>query len=74
MALHLIKLCVGCDGIEDLEEWIDVVLLALDGAWRSGASPEKIVACLEKKMQKNRGRNWPDWKSIGEDEPIEHVR
>jgi hypothetical protein len=22
MPLHLIKLCVGCDGIEDLEEWI----------------------------------------------------
>jgi hypothetical protein len=22
MALNLIKLCVGCDGIEDLEEWI----------------------------------------------------
>jgi hypothetical protein len=22
MALHLIKLCVGCDSIEDLEEWI----------------------------------------------------
>src|ERR1700687_1214309 len=23
MALHLIKLCVGCDSIEDLGEWID---------------------------------------------------
>jgi hypothetical protein len=22
MALHLLKLCVGCDSIEDLEEWI----------------------------------------------------
>ncbi|MGE3148841.1 MAG: DUF1489 family protein, partial [Pseudorhodoplanes sp.] len=22
MALHLIKLCVGCDSVEDLEEWI----------------------------------------------------
>src|SRR4051812_31179957 len=22
MALHLLKLCVGCDAIEDLEEWI----------------------------------------------------
>jgi hypothetical protein len=22
MALHLIKLCVGCDAIEDLEDWI----------------------------------------------------
>jgi hypothetical protein len=23
MSLHLIKLCVGCDSIEDLEEWIE---------------------------------------------------
>ena len=23
MALHLIKLCVGCDSVEDLGEWID---------------------------------------------------
>jgi hypothetical protein len=23
MALHLLKLCVGCDAIEDLEEWIE---------------------------------------------------
>jgi hypothetical protein len=23
MALHLIKLCVGCDSIRDLEEWIE---------------------------------------------------
>jgi hypothetical protein len=26
MALHLLKLCVGCDGIEDLEEWIAMKL------------------------------------------------
>jgi hypothetical protein len=23
MPLHLIKLCVGCDSVEDLAEWID---------------------------------------------------
>ena len=23
MALHLVKLCVGCDSIEDLQSWID---------------------------------------------------
>ncbi|TBW34048.1 DUF1489 family protein [Siculibacillus lacustris] len=26
MALHLIKLCVGCDGIDDLVAWIDARL------------------------------------------------
>ena len=33
MALHLIKLCVGCDGIEDLEEWI---AMKLDERRRAG--------------------------------------
>ncbi len=28
MALHLIKLCVGCDTIADLEEWIEETRLA----------------------------------------------
>jgi hypothetical protein len=29
--LHLIKLCVGCDSIRDLEEWIDEKLKARKG-------------------------------------------
>jgi hypothetical protein len=36
MALHLIKLCVGCDSIEDLEEWI---ALRLKEARRAGRKP-----------------------------------
>jgi hypothetical protein len=37
MALHLIKLCVGCDAIEDLEEWIRY---RLKEARRAGKKPE----------------------------------
>ena len=37
----------------DLEEWIDVIILALDGAWRAGYRPEQIAAMLETKQQKN---------------------
>ena len=37
MALHLLKLCVGCDSIEDLEEWI---ALRLKEARRAGKPPE----------------------------------
>ena len=37
MALHLIKLCVGCDGIEDLEEWI---AMKLDERRRAGEPVE----------------------------------
>lgn len=58
----------------DLEEWIDVVILALDGAWRSGASPDEIVAQLVAKQAKNEVREWPDWRTQPTDRAIEHVR
>lgn len=57
----------------DLEEWIDVVILALDGAWRAGNSPEQIIKALVSKQAKNEGRNWPDWRTIGADKAIEHI-
>lgn len=58
----------------DVEEWIDVVLLALDGAWRSGASPEQIAAALEAKQSKNESRTWPDWRTATPGKAIEHER
>lgn len=58
----------------DLEEWIDVVILALDGAWRSGATPEQIVAAIVAKQTKNEKRNWPDWRTADPDKAIEHVK
>ncbi len=57
-----------------LEEWIDLVLLALDGAWRSGHEPAAIVAALAAKQAKNERRDWPDWRTASPDAPIEHVR
>lgn len=59
---------------DDIEEWIDVVILALDGAWRSGASADMIVEALQAKQLKNELRNWPDWREIAQDVAIEHVR
>jgi hypothetical protein len=58
----------------DLSEWIDVIILALDGATRSGASPEEIVAALVEKQARNEARQWPDWRTFSEDEAIEHSR
>lgn len=58
----------------DVEEWIDVVILALDGAWRNGASPEKIVETLRAKQAKNEARKWPDWRTAEPGKAIEHVR
>src|SRR4051812_41518412 len=37
----------------DLSEWIDVVLLALDGAWRAGFTPLEIAQALAAKQAKN---------------------
>lgn len=59
---------------DDLEEWIDVVILALDGAWRTGASPEQIVMQLVAKQVKNEGRAWPDWRTADPNKAIEHDR
>lgn len=56
----------------DLEEWIDVVILALDGAWRAGHEPDAIVLALLAKQSKNFDRTWPA--PMGEDHPVEHVR
>ncbi len=58
----------------DLEEWVDVVLLALDGAWRAGWLPDSIARAIEAKQTKNEGRAWPDWRTASPDAPIEHQR
>jgi hypothetical protein len=58
----------------DLSEWIDVVILALDGAWRAGHSPEQIIETLVAKQAKNEARTWPDWRTAPLDRAIEHER
>lgn len=58
----------------DVREWIDVVILALDGAWRCGATPEEIVAALAAKQARNEARTWPDWRTADPNKAIEHDR
>lgn len=62
------------DSPTDVTEWIDVVILALDGAWRAGYEPAEIVAALNAKYEKNRQRTWPDWRKSDGTTAIEHVR
>jgi hypothetical protein len=57
-----------------LGEWTDLVILALDGAWRSGATPEQIAAALTAKLARNEQRTWPDWRTAPTDRAIEHDR
>lgn len=62
------------DDPSDLNEWIDVVILALDGAWRCGASPSEIIAGIVAKQAKNEARSWPDWRTSDPNKAIEHKR
>jgi hypothetical protein len=59
---------------DDLAEWIDVAILALDGAWRTGATPQQIIDALVAKQTKNEARTWPDWRTMDPDAAIEHDR
>jgi hypothetical protein len=56
---------------QDLEEWIDVILLAMDGAWRAGYTAAQVAEALQAKQLKNHTRKWD---VRGQDEPCEHVR
>jgi hypothetical protein len=70
-----IGLCVAGEAKpDDISEFIDVAILAFDGAWRAGATAEQIVAALEAKQAKNEKRTWPDWRTMPEDRAIEHDR
>lgn len=58
----------------DLKEWVDVIILGFDGAWRSGATPAQIIEAIVAKQTKNEGRTWPDWRTAEPGKAIEHDR
>ena len=58
----------------DVVEWVDIVLLALDGALRTGAAPKQIAEALLAKQSINENRSWPDWRNVPECQPIEHLK
>ncbi len=58
----------------DLTEWVDVVILAFDGAWRAGWEPQQIIDAIHEKQARNEARTWPDWRTADPNKAIEHVR
>jgi len=58
------------DGITLLRIYGD----AVDGAWRTGATPDAIIAALAAKQAKNEARTWPDWRTQPPDAAITHVK
>lgn len=57
----------------DVTEWVDVIILAFDGAWRAGHEPQQIIDAIKAKQAKNEAREWPDWRYCSPDVAIEHV-
>lgn len=59
---------------EDLNEWVDVIILAFDGAQRTGVAPQAIIDAVKAKQAKNEARTWPDWRTADPSKAIEHDR
>ena len=55
-----------------IEEWCDIVSLALNGACRAGYTPHEVCQELERKLHVNiHERKWP---ATVEGVPTEHIR
>lgn len=75
---------IDSDG--DASEWVDVVLLALDGltrrlafaGGRGRADPEGVteMVCrmIAGKQARNEARSWPNWRDVDPDSAIEHIK
>jgi len=57
----------------DLGEWVDVLILAFDGAWRAGHEPQAIIDAIKTKQARNEARTWPDWRTADPNKAIEHL-
>jgi hypothetical protein len=66
-------------------EWVDVVILALDGltrqlAYRNGERADAknvadiVCRMIEGVQGRNEARTWPDWRTAAPGKAIEHVR
>lgn len=62
------------EAVSDPSEWVDVIILALDGAWRAGMKPQDIIDGVIAKQTRNERRTWPDWRDQPQDKAIEHDR
>lgn len=59
---------------QDLEEWIDVIILGFDGALATAPSIDHITKMLWTKLSKNEERKWPALEDQIPGQAIEHVR
>ena len=72
---HIRKECMEIElNPDDIFEWIDVIILAFDGAMRRGFTDTEIASALAWKQSENEKRKWPPFGSVSLNEPIEHIR
>lgn len=69
------------DDDDPAKEWVDVLILAIDGLWRElhhqgvpwDMIPSVITGMLCGKQGVNEQRNWPNWREQSDDHAIEHI-
>lgn len=59
---------------DNLEEYVDLILLSLDITHRAGFTAEEICEKIKYKFEKNKNRKWPDWKTQPYDKAITHIK
>ena len=81
---ELIEVRNAAPGVDRIREWVDVVILGLDGLMRCvgvarpGLSADHIAECafaaiLDKQVA-NEARVWTDWRTADPGAPIEHTK
>lgn len=55
----------------DVYGWVDIIFLAMDGAYRNGFEAQDLIYAMEKKHEINRSRSWP---VTGQDKPSFHTK
>lgn len=55
-------------------EWVDVILLALNGLMRLDYDGDAIIQFIRAKMAKNALRDWPDWTKQDPNKAITHTK
>jgi hypothetical protein len=70
---HIEKECAEVrEKPEDLDEWIDILILGIHGYWRNGGTAEDLLPRLNRKLTRNESRRYV--MKDDPNEPIEHDR
>ena len=56
------------------EEIADCLFLVFDAAHRAGLSYAELAAVAMRKLEKNKLRSWPDWRTCDPEKATEHDR